>query len=145
MAGASATVGATIFANNTASQFRPSPEYWMPAEWEPHERTLMQFVPPQNWSRRDYPDAAREWAAVANAVAEFEPVTIAVRPQERRLARRLLSQAIDVIEIPLKDGWSRDSGPIFVRNGRGDRRIRGFTFNGWGAKFPPYGADARVK
>ena len=130
MAGASATVGATIFANNTASQIRPSPEYWMPAEWEPHEWTLMQFAPPQNWPTRDYPDAAREWAAVANAVAGFEPISIAARPQDRTLAGRLLSRAIDIVEMPLNDEWSRDSGPIFVHDGRGERRIRGFTFNG---------------
>jgi len=119
--------------------------YRMPAEWAPHDRTLMQFVPPQNWPKRDYPDAAREWALVANTVAEFEPVTIAVRPEDRPLDSCLLSQAIDILEIPLNDGWSRDSGPTFVVNDSGQKRIRGFKFNGWGEKFPPFDADAAAK
>ena len=140
-----ALAAAALFPAGAKAMGCLSPDYWMPAEWEPHERTLMQFVPLQNWPRRDYPDAAREWAAVANAVAEFEPVTIAVRPQERRLADKLLSRAIDIVEMPLNDGWSRDSGPTFVRNRQGDRRIRGFSFNGWGGKFPPFDADAAVK
>ena len=145
MRGVTATMGAAFYADQAMSEDKRPSEHWMPAEWEPHERTLMQFVPPQNWPARDYPDAAREWATVANAAAEFEPVSIAVRPQDRTLAGRLLSRAIDIVEMPLNDGWSRDSGPIFVHDGRGERRIRGFTFNGWGEKFPPYDADAKVK
>lgn len=145
MRGVTATMGAAFYADQAMSEDKRPSEHWMPAEWEPHERTLMQFVPPQNWPARDYPDAAREWATVANAAAEFEPVSIAVRPQDRTLAGRLLSRAIDIVEMPLNDGWSRDSGPIFVHDGRGERRIRGFTFNGWSEKFPPYDADAKVK
>ncbi|MDD9876434.1 MAG: agmatine deiminase family protein [Magnetovibrio sp.] len=119
--------------------------YRMPAEWAPHERTLMQFVPPQNWRRGDYRAAVREWAAVANAVADFEPVTMVVRPEDRKRAARLLNSEIEFVEMPLNDGWSRDTGPIFVIGDDGSRRVRGFTFNGWGGKFPPFDADAEVK
>lgn len=30
-------------------------------------------------------------------------------------------------------------------NKNGGRRVAGFTFNGWGAKFPPYADDAQLK
>ena len=130
MRGVTATMGAAFYADQAMSEDKRPSEHGMPAECEPHEWTLMQFAPPQNWPTRDYPDAAREWAAVANAVAGFEPISIAARPQDRTLAGRLLSRAIDIVEMPLNEGRSRDSGPIFVHNGRGKRRIRGFTFNG---------------
>lgn len=117
----------------------------MPAEWTPHERTLMQFLPPQNWHGYQLRGARAEWAAVANAVADFEPVTMAVRPQDVAAAKKLLSSEIELVPFPLNDGWSRDSGPMILTNGAGERRVAGFTFNGWGEKFPPYGADALAK
>ncbi len=116
-----------------------------PAEWEPHERTLMKFPAPQNWPRRDLEDARREWALTANTIAEFEPVVMAVRPADRKHAERLLSGQIELLETPLNDAWSRDSGPMIVRNQEGQRRVAGFNFNGWGGKFPPYSDDQRAK
>lgn len=116
-----------------------------PAEWAPHERTLMQFPSPQNWYRNQLSPARKEWATVANTVSEFEPVTMAVRPQDRRAAEKILSSSIELIEMPLNDAWSRDSGPMIVTNPQGARRVAGFTFNGWGGKFPPFDADAEVK
>lgn len=116
-----------------------------PAEWAAHEKTLMQFPPPQNWRRRDLADARAEWAETANTISDFEPVTMAVRPEDRADAERLLSRRIELIEMPLNDAWARDSGPMIVRNGRGECRVAGFNFNGWGRKFPPYRADQRAK
>ncbi len=119
--------------------------FTFPAEWARHERTLMQFPPPQNWQRRDLDDARQEWAETANTISEFEPVTMAVRPGDRAEAERLLSREIELIEMPLNDAWSRDSGPMIVRNRSGARRVAGFNFNGWGRKFPPYRDDQRAK
>lgn len=119
----------------------------LPAEWEEHEYTIMAFPPPQNWKAFGIPlqDVYGQWADVANTIAEYEPVLMACRRQEKNIARRLLSQDIELFEVPLNDGWSRDSGPIFLVNGKGERRVAGFTFNGWGAKFPPYRDDSLLK
>ena len=119
--------------------------FFMPAEWEPHERTLMQFLPPQNWYGDELPSAREEWALVANTVADFEPVTMAVRPADRAEAKRMLSSEIELIEMPMNDGWSRDSGPAILVNRDGERAVAGFEFNGWGAKLPPHDDDALVK
>jgi len=117
----------------------------MPAEWERHAGTLMQFPPPQNWYKSQLGPARAEWAAVANTVAEYEPVTMAVRPQDRAAAEALLSSQIELIEMPLNDAWSRDSGPMIVSDAAGERRVAGFVFNGWGGKFPPHSDDALAK
>ncbi len=116
-----------------------------PAEWTRHERTLMQFLPAQNWYRHQLEGGRKEWAAVANAVAEFEPVTMAVQRKDRAAAKALLSAQIELVEFDLNDGWSRDSGPTILTNQNGQRSVAGFEFNGWGAKFPPYDADALAK
>lgn len=89
----------------------------MPAETDPHERTWMSF-PTGGYTLGDDAASAEEaraaWAAVAHAVAEFEPVTMVVDPSAVGDARRHLSGSIDVVEAPLDDSWIRDSGPTFV-------------------------------
>lgn len=116
--------------------------FFFPAEWMEHERTLMQFLPASSWYPRD---ADKEWAAVANAVTEFEPVTMALLPNSRKRARQLLSASIELVEWPMNDGWCRDSGPMILVNGTEERRVAGFEFNGWGAKYPPFSDDALLK
>jgi len=118
---------------------------YFPAEWVPHERTLMQFVTAQNWPRAKVEGAREEWALVANAVAEFEPLTMAVTPEDRPVAEKLLGGEIELVEFPMNDCWSRDSGPMIVVNDDGDRAVAGFAFNSWGRKFYPYEDDAMVK
>jgi agmatine deiminase len=116
-----------------------------PAEWHLHERTIMQFPPPQNWPASHLRGAQPEWAETANVIAEFEPVTMVVDPQSRAIAEPLLSSAVEIVELPLNDGWSRDSGPMVLTNGSGERRVAGFSFNSWGAKYRPYDDDALLK
>lgn len=121
--------------------------FYFPAEWEEHEYTIMVMPPPQNWKSFGIPLAQvrRQWADVANRLSEYEPVLMVVNSTEMRHARRLLNRTIELVEFPVNDGWARDSGPMFVVNDQGDRRVAGFTFNGWGAKFPPYRDDALLK
>lgn len=121
--------------------------YYFPAEWQHHERTLMQFLPEQNWVGYPIRPVRKEWAGVANAVSEFEPVTMVVEPdaRARSQAKEMLSTQIELIEYPMNDGWARDTGPIILVNGTKERRVAGFGFNGWGEKFWPYRDDSLLK
>ena len=109
----------------------------MPAEWAPHERLWMAFPRP-GYTLGDDADAAEEgrraWAAVANAAASFEPVTMVADPSSVADARRLLAGEIELVEAPLDDFWMRDIGPSFVLSAE-DGRLGAvdWTFNGWGA------------
>ncbi|NRI64916.1 agmatine deiminase family protein [Rhodococcus sp. MS16] len=109
----------------------------MPAESEPHERTWMAY-PSAGYSLGDTAEQQHEarstWAAVAHAIAEFEPVTVVVDPAEVEEARKYLSEKIDIVEAPLNDAWMRDIGPTFVLSD--DGRLGGvdWVFNGWGAQ-----------
>ncbi|MGW1989453.1 agmatine deiminase family protein [Embleya sp. NPDC001921] len=116
----------------------------MPAEWTEHEGCLMAWpTRPDLWGDMFDP-AKREYAAVARAIAAFEPVTMVTVPGAGDEARELCGEAVTVIELPLDDSWFRDSGPIFVRDGNGRRAGVDFRFNAWGGKHHPWDSDDRV-
>jgi agmatine deiminase len=110
----------------------------MPAEAAPHAATWMAW-PAGGYTLGD--DAAEAevarstWAAVANAIADHEPLHMLVPPAEREHARRLLSGDVERHEVQLDDAWYRDIGPTFVTRGSGAERSLGavnWVFNGWG-------------
>lgn len=108
----------------------------MPWEGDRHERTWMAW-PSGHYtlgeSREDAEVAFGAWAAVANAVAQFEPVSMLVDPRTLDAAKNHLTSAITLHETTLDDAWYRDSGPTFVLSA--DRTSLGavnWEFNGWG-------------
>ena len=122
----------------------------MPAEWEPHEATWIAW--PHN--REDWPGrfAPVPWvyAEIVRKLARVERVRILV--QDERLqaqARRVLERAnapLDSVEFfvcPTNRVWTRDYGPIFVRDGRGSVGITAWRFNAW-AKYDDWQLDAGV-
>jgi agmatine deiminase len=120
----------------------------MPPEWAPHEQTLMAWPCRRDLWEGELAGAKREYAAVANAIAAYEPVTmVAASPQDAEEARRALAGAVEVVELPIDDSWLRDSGPIFlVDDVAAPTRRAGvhFGFNAWGEKFPPWDRDAEI-
>src|SRR5919201_1936361 len=117
----------------------------MPAEWEPHERTLMGWPCRRELWGSEMERARGDYAAVANAIAAFEPVTmIANAGADAAAARAACSGAVEVVELPLDDSWLCDCGPIYVYGEDGPRRAVHFRFNAWGDKFHPYDRDAMV-
>jgi agmatine deiminase len=115
----------------------------MPAEWAPHERTLMCWPAREDLygDAGDFAAAKAEHAAVANAIADFEPVTLVARPAQEAEARAAVSGAVEVVAIPIDNAWARDSGPVFVKDGSRRAGVD-FGFNAWGEKFKPYDEDA---
>jgi agmatine deiminase len=114
----------------------------MPAEWTPHERTLMCWPARADMWGELLAGAEASHAEVANAIAAFEPVLMAVRPADAERARAACTGAVELFEVPLDDSWARDSGPIFVTDEDGRRAGVHFGFNAWGEKFHPYADDA---
>lgn len=108
----------------------------MPAETSPHERLWIAF-PAADYTLGETAESAHEarstWAAVANAAAEFEPVTVVVDPAQREAATGYLSAQIEVLVAPLNDAWARDIGPTFVHDADGRVAAVDWVFNGWGA------------
>jgi agmatine deiminase len=120
----------------------------MPPEWAPHERTFMAWPCRRELWEGHMAAAKEESAAVANAVAAFEPVTmVAGTPQDAAEARAACSAAVEILELPVDDSWLRDSGPIFVVDDHDapTRRVGvHFGFNAWGDKFTGYANDQAI-
>jgi agmatine deiminase len=117
----------------------------LPAEWEPHERTLMGWPCRRELWGETIDRARSEYAATANAIADFEPVTMLANPgADAAQARDACGESVEVVELPLDDSWLRDSGPIYVRDDAGGRAAVHFRFNAWGEKFSPWDRDAEA-
>jgi agmatine deiminase len=106
--------------------------YWMPAEYEPHAGTWMLWPERRdNWRLGAQP-AQLAFAAVATAIAGFEPVSVGAIASQYESARALLPEAVRVLEISSNDAWMRDVGPTCVVNAAGDVRGIDWPFNAWG-------------
>jgi agmatine deiminase len=127
--------------------------YTMPAEWAPHEATWLGW--PHN--ETDWPgklDTIRwVYGEMARKIAPGELVRLLVNNRAgEKLARSYLGRAgvdlgrIEFVVHPTNRGWTRDTGPIFVRRARGRRAesaIVHFHFNAW-AKYDDWQKDRRV-
>ncbi|PWU13401.1 MAG: agmatine deiminase [Verrucomicrobia bacterium] len=141
----------------------------MPAEWERHEATWLGW--PHN--ETDWPgklDTIRwVYGEMVRKIAAGEVVRILVNSSvEANLARTYLRRAganlrrVEFITHPTNRGWTRDSGPIFVRRvqgsgfrgrgrgawgvgrgARGETAIVHFHFDAW-AKYKNWQKDRRV-
>ena len=118
--------------------------FHIPAEWEAHERCWMAWpCRVETWG--DNLDATRRtYAEVANAVGEFEPVTMLVLRRDVDNARSLCSEKVSILPADIDDSWLRDTGPNFVRNNSGEIAASLFHFNAWGTKYASWGKDAAI-
>jgi agmatine deiminase len=118
--------------------------YVMPAEWTPHAGCLMAWPSRVELWGQHLAGAARDYAAVANAIARFEPVIMVCNPGHAHEVRDLCGPNVRPLELPINDSWARDSGPAFVRNGLGEVAAVGFGFNAWGHRWHPHDDDAAL-
>jgi agmatine deiminase len=89
-------------------------------------------------------EAKAEYAAVARAVAAFEPVVMVCDPGSAREVRNHCGDGVEPLEIPIDDSWIRDNGPIFLTGPGASLALVDFGFNGWGERYTPYDRDAKV-
>jgi agmatine deiminase len=104
----------------------------MPAEFERHSGCWMLWPQrPDNWRVGAKP-AQAAFAAVAEAIAGGEPVTVGASAAQFHNARARLPGRVRVVEMSSDDAWMRDCGPTFVVDERGRRRGVDWHFNAWG-------------
>jgi agmatine deiminase len=123
--------------------------YTMPAEWEPHEGTWLQW--PGNKVGPGYEmKQEHSWLKMVAALVQQETAHIITNDerQQDHVAYQLDyfgigPKGIDLHIIPTDDLWARDNGPIFVINDQNDLAITNWTFHGWGDRFD-YELDNQV-
>jgi agmatine deiminase len=131
--------------------------FYFPAEWEKHEATWLGW--PHNAS--DWPGKFEiipwVYGEMVRKISEGEKIYLLVRGKsdENRAWEIFKSVGVDLRKInfvthPTNRGWTRDTGPIFVRRqkAKGERRksetaIVHFHFNGW-AKYDNWRKDTNV-
>jgi agmatine deiminase len=144
----------------------------MPAEWERHEATWL--IWPHN--PIDWPDKIDTvrwvYGEIVRKIAPGERVRLLVNGKgDEKVARHMLARAgadlsrVEFIHHPTNRGWTRDTGPIFVkrrivgevrspksevrsgrgagRKGCGETAIVHFHFNAW-ARHEDWQKDRRV-
>ena len=124
----------------------------MPAEWENHEATWLGWPHnPTDWPGKLEPI---QWVygEIVRKIAPGEIVRILVNSRAHEAHVRKILKQVDVgasrvqfFHFSTNRGWTRDSGPIFVRRAKPRRQIAiaRFRFNAW-ARYPNWQKDDAI-
>jgi agmatine deiminase len=124
--------------------------YRMPAEWEPHEATWLAWPHnPEDWPGK-FQAIPWLYAEIVRLLAAHELVQLVVEDAgaESRI-RSILERAganLDRVRFhrwPTNRSWTRDTGPIFVRDARGQVALTDWRFNAW-AKYDDWQLDDKL-
>ena len=122
----------------------------MPAEWDPHEATWLAWPHnPEDWPGKFAP-IPWLYAEIVRLLASHERVhlvvdDLAAEPRIRSILERAGANLHNVSfhRWPTNRSWTRDTGPIFVRNAKGQVAITDWRFNAW-AKYDDWQLDDKL-
>ena len=124
--------------------------YRMPAEWEPHEATWLAWPHnPDDWPGK-FQAIPWLYAEIVRLLAAHERVHLIVEDAKaakstERILERPGANLDRVIfhQWPTDRSWTRDSGPIFIRDAEGKVGLTNWRFNAW-AKYDDWKHDDKV-
>ena len=124
--------------------------YRMPAEWDRHEATWLAWPHnPEDWPGKFQP-IPWLYAEIVRLIAAHERVHLIVQDakEESRATGILRRAGADIKRVsfhrwPTDRVWTRDSGPIFVRNAEGQVAMTNWKFNAW-AKYDDWHLDDQI-
>lgn len=124
----------------------------MPAEWEQHSATQLQW--PSNlklWPGEILKKLEEMYCKIIEELHFFEVIHLFVEDLSvrNRVMNKLSLKAVDLDRIvihqkKINDIWARDCGPIFAKNEQGDQVIIDWGFNAWGKKYMPWSDDDSI-
>lgn len=101
--------------------------YTMPGEFEKHAGCWMGWPDSGYLWREGAKPAQEQYAAIAKAISEFEPLTMfANKGAAADVARSFFTDAPNVTvvdDIPINDGWTRDWGPSCIAKTENGKRV----------------------
>lgn len=116
--------------------------FFMPAEWHPHQCCWMGWPCRINtWGNR-MEQAKESYAEVAQTINQFELVKMTCTPDDVDEAKKMCGPDVKIIPLAMDDSWTRDSGPTFVIDHKGNIAGIDWEFNQWGADYPDCEDDA---
>jgi len=123
--------------SQSADQSATTPQWRIPAEYEPHERTLICWPTDEGVYGPLVGEARDAHSEIARVIARYEPVTMLTPPAQVEQAQRLCGPEVDVQPMEIDDSWVRDTGPIYQLSATAQlRRASVWKFNGYGGKYP---------
>jgi agmatine deiminase len=136
--------------NETATSTPRELGYRMPAEWDRHDATWLAWPHnPEDWPGK-FQAIPWLYAEIVRLLAAHERVHLIVQDEkEERRAQSILGRAgvaLDQVSFhpwPTDRVWTRDSGPIFVRDREGRVAITNWKFNAW-AKYDDWHLDDQL-
>ncbi|MCF8070184.1 MAG: agmatine deiminase family protein [Desulfobacterales bacterium] len=136
--------------SNEVKEVRDISSTRIPAEWEPHAATWLQW--PTQWEQ----SLREDFAKILNIIQKYEPVVIIVQSNKMEEETRVFLQdrgvPLDNIrweKAAYDNSWLRDNGPVYVMDKNGVW-IQGWRFNAWGGHFDygsikiPYKDDDKI-
>ncbi|MFH1464419.1 MAG: agmatine deiminase family protein [Pseudomonadota bacterium] len=115
----------------------------VPAEWEPHAATWLQW--PKPWEALDREPMAR----IIAALLPWEPVVLIVTAEDRTQAEAALRDVgVEPADLSWHEAehdwcWMRDNGPLYVERD-GAPVVQDWGFDGWGGLGNPYEHDDAI-
>lgn len=113
--------------------------YRMPAEWEPHQGTLLTWPHDEKHWPDLFTNIPAIWARMVKELEVGEDVFIVTHDEEVEASiKKELKKAkvkgdrVHFHRIPSNFAWARDHGPIVVKNEKGDRVFLDWIFNAHG-------------
>jgi agmatine deiminase len=107
-----------------------------PPEWSVHRECLIgwpvlgeRFVETLDYARQTVSTLARH-------MADYEPVSVVVRPEDRAEAQLACGPEINLVEEAYDTCWLRDIGPSFLMGDKNELAATCWRFNGWGNRLP---------
>ena len=122
--------------------------FYMPAEFDTHEATIMIFPErPGSWPY-EAKAARKVFSKIIAHISAAERIYVIVSDASEEAARKMLldeppceiagienKENIKLVNIDTDDAWARDTAPTFVRDASGCVRGINWKFNAWGGDF----------
>lgn len=115
--------------------------YTMPEESEPHEGTWLQWPHEYQYGVAYRNRIDQTWVDMTKELMTSEKVHLIVydAAEQSRVTNLLSSAGVSLSNVefkiyPTDDVWTRDNGPIYVKDKSGNLLIEDWGFNGWGGK-----------
>ncbi|MBQ8138827.1 MAG: agmatine deiminase [Lachnospiraceae bacterium] len=122
--------------------------FYMPAEFDTHEATIMIFPErPGSWPY-EAKAARKVFSKIIAHISSSERIYVIVSDASEEAARKMLldeppceiaaienRKNIKLVNIDTDDAWARDTAPTFVRDASGSVRGINWKFNAWGGDF----------
>jgi agmatine deiminase len=126
----------------TTSTLPALPEFAMPAEWAPHEATILTWPHrPEVW-RGLVEEVEETFVQMVRHISAAERVWVntpdraKARVEQKLRAGGAWGDAVTLLPIDSDDVWARDHGPTIVCARKGKRRVMvDWAFNAWGGKY----------